>query len=101
MIISVQNVKRPVSVIETECVCCALRLRYFSTIRIHFLLNADRQEYFFPFVFAKEVNLNQGSGSFPAACDNQGPGLAWPGLSPTTSAMVNVPVSPIAMEERR
>jgi len=28
-------------------------------------------------------------------------GLVWPGLSPTTSATVNVPVSPIAIQERR
>jgi len=28
-------------------------------------------------------------------------GLVWPGLSPTTSAAVNVPVSPIAIQERR
>ena len=44
------------------------------------MLNADRQEHFFPLVFAKEANLNQCSGSFPAACDNQRPGLAWSGL---------------------
>jgi len=42
------------------------------------MLNADRHEHFFALVFAKEANLNQGSDSLPAACDNQWPGLAWP-----------------------
>jgi hypothetical protein len=76
-IISLENVNRPLSVIEMECVYSAVRLRYFHTIRNHFVLNADIQEHFFTLVFAKEANLNQGSGSFSYACDNQWPGLAW------------------------
>ena len=78
VIISVQNVNRPVSVIETECVYCALRLRYSSTIRIKLPAKRRQTGAFLSTVFAKEVNLNHGSGSFPAACDNQWPGLAWP-----------------------